>query len=469
MKVKFLYLHSGGGTLSTHAKLVSAIITQMGALMHMPSSPWDLPELPKRILNAFKTTVAPFPKETLGISENAKTILQGRTVVIQKDDYLECFKFLRNGEDYAHFSQEYSVSLVLNDVKNVFKSKFIKPLGVYAFRSFPKQLEQHKDKLTGDSPAYVFHYKAEPGKYDYLQNLSKEKYIEARSICLTDAAKLVKLGIYPDAAPLFHNEGQNRRYVILVDLLVKSIRKSVGFTLFSPAGGAGRLDQPFTKIEFPNMTEIGLTDNRDAMTFHLKTDHQHSIRDMDQLGSSSAHFQQIEALARILLVDMLILEQRWRLDLDWQNTDQMKAFGDEIAQGLAYVFEGYTEKPRDKCLSFVRESGVDWSLAAKQIAFWVDTCPKGYPGWIAQNKVPGNLYEEDTKVFVDVIQAKNFNPNTGYSTNGNQDIGLYNGPLALTEFEKSMHLLVFALGLAEPLEKIKPPISYSRTDDHWYF
>jgi hypothetical protein len=36
-------------------------------------------------------------------------------------------------------------------------------------------------------------------------------------------------------------------------------------------------------------------------------------------------------------------------------------------------------------------------------------------------------------------------------TNAEQDIGLYNGPLALTEFEKALHLLFNCIALAEPL------------------
>lgn len=451
MKVKYLYIFPRGGTISSHAKLAMTLIEHIGALSHIPNKLDSLQIDNQRILRAFQAVIPPIPMSTLEIPTTAQILKYGRTLVLDNKDHLECYKFLYPGENYSHFSQEYSVSRELHQTRKIFKSQFIEPLGIYAVRKLPEAFDIYKSSFPGNQPAYVFHYKSKQGKYDYLQNLPPEKYVKARGVCLHDSAKLVKMGIYPDSAPLFHNEGQNRRYVILVDLLVKTLLKNPDDNYFTPAGGAGRLDQPFPKVQFPNLTEIGLTDVRDAITFHLQSENKHFIQDMRQLREDSIFFQQMEALARVLLVDLLILVERWKATLDWQSDNLMAIFGDEIAQGIAHIFEGYTDKIHNECLNLIKKSGIDWTLTAKQVAFWLDAGPNGYPSWLAQNKIPDGLYEKTTKVVVDIYGAKNFHPETGCMTNGHQDIGLYNGPLALTEFEKAMYLLVIAIGLAEPL------------------
>ena len=65
--------------------------------------------------------------------------------------------------------------------------------------------------------------------------------------------------------------------------------------------------------------------------------------------------------------------------------------------------------------------------------------PQGYIQWAAQGRVPEGLYEESTTVLVNVLNARNFDPEKGFQSNGSQDIGPFNGPLACTEFEKAAY------------------------------
>lgn len=462
MKVKKIYIQSGGGTLSTHAKFIEPLLKNMGKLLHVPRFTMDMPEWQQKIMKAFDEHVPPVPKETLDIPADAKVRLHGRTVVVDKGKECEGFKFLQKGEDYEYFAQEQSVSKALNEAAGYFKSRFIKPIGVYAIKKLPQALDKYKDKLTDGGPAYVFHYTAESGKFKYLQDLPAEQFAASREVCLHDATKLEKMGIYPDLG-LYHNKQMGRLYVLLVDLLARLSRDHSEFSEFSPAGGAGRVEEPFAKMRYPNMTETGLTDHRDARRLNGWGEHGFMARDMHNLDkdkSGGVYFHQMEALSKGLLTDILVLAEQYMNDgaLRWRDKPLMQKLGLDLAKGFAHKISTYSDQPYDKSLRSVLGNGIDWTLAATQIAFWVDTNPDdGYPAWLARGKVPEEIYEKGTEVIVDASKAKNFDPVNGTTTNGNLDIGLYNGPLALSEFEKALHLLFNPIALAEPLSPPPPP------------
>ena len=74
-------------------------------------------------------------------------------------------------------------------------------------------------------------------------------------------------------ASLFHNDKTKRKYVLLIDL-VNEIRQTYhgNPVTGSIGGGAGRVDQAFAKIKFPNMRETGLADLRDANVLYYEQD-----------------------------------------------------------------------------------------------------------------------------------------------------------------------------------------------------
>jgi hypothetical protein len=324
----------------------------------------------------------------------------------------------------------------------------------------PSALAHYKQQLAEDQPVIVYHYKALPETFEYLQDLPPEKYAAARSRSLHDAAKMIHMGVYPDLAAMFHNDQQDRKYILLVDLMVHLIHRSQ-YSGFTPMGGAGRLEQPFAKTRFPNMRASGLTDLRDASLLYDgyggENSLSHKVKNIGELGgthkSATRYFYQMHALSSVLLVDMLIQSQRYINfgHFDWQNDALMQQFGDELAEGFAHVTSSYSEQLYEKSLHFALQCGINWIRASRQIAFWLDKGPNGYPAWVAQGKIPNGLYEDGVVVTIDVSKAKNFDPARGFSSDGHQDIGAYNGPLALTEFEKAMYLLFNAVALAEPL------------------
>ena len=166
-------------------------------------------------------------------------------------------------------------------------------------------------KLTENEISMVFHYQASTEVFKYLQDLSEEEYVPGRYRSLNDASKMIRLGIYPDLAALFHNRQNSRLYILLVDLLVPILDGND----FRPRGGAGRLGEAFN-LDFPNERASGLTDLRDA--WHIwKKNPQHLTTEFKDLPyhdykDSKKFFLQMHALSRVLLIDMLILIERYK-------------------------------------------------------------------------------------------------------------------------------------------------------------
>ncbi len=466
MNAKNIYIQPGGGSITTYGKIISLLMTRMGKLLQLPKYEMDLPRWHQKLLDAFHARVPPIPLETLNIPDNATVKILGRTAIVTSAAGCDAFKFLGTGEKYDYFSQEHSVCKAFNEITDKFKSQIIKPLGVYAVKRLPSVLGRQQQ---GDQPGYVFHYQASPETFVYLQNVPAEKYTESRSRTLHDAAKLVRLGIYPDLAALFHSQQKSRRHVLLVDVMARLIREQNEISLFRPAGGSGSLENPLEKTRYPNARQTGMTDLRDACQYYGlgrdsiwgKIKDMHNLYNMEAAGVS--YFYQMEALSNIMLVDMLILAERYmnQGDFQWKDDLLMQKFGLELADGFARLTASYSEQQYEQAYKFALECGIDWTRAARQIAFWLDTGPEGYPSWVAKGQLPPGLYEESIKVHVDVSKAGNFEGQDGFGTKGNLDIGIDKGPLALDQFEKAAHLLFNTVALAEPMTPPPRTVQFS--------
>ncbi len=458
MKANMILIQPGGGSTADYGKIVFLLMKNMGEINHLQGFYHKLPKWHKKLIKAFHKLVPPIPVETLNIPEHANIFSVGRTVVVKSGTACDAFKFLKPGEKYEYFAQEHSVCEALQAIAEQFKSIVIQPHGVYAVKQLPPAFHAHQHQLGGGMKnKFVFHYKAHPQTYEYLQTLPAEKYRDARITMLHDAVRLIRLGIYPDLAALFHNHRQSRRYILLVDLMVCIMREQTGANMFNPAGGAGRLETPFDKIEYPNARLTGMTDWRDAALYYGYEDVADRLTDMKGLGGRDKgivkYFYQMNALSGVFLIDTLILATRAikEDELQWQSPTLNQKFGRELAEGFAFLSAFYSGQPHEQSMQFALHCGIDWTLAAKQIAFWLDTGSHGYPSWVVQGKVPPDLYDKSIHVQVNVTQGKNFDKEHGFRTNGKQDIGSYNGPLALDELEKAAHLLFIGVALAEPL------------------
>ncbi len=467
MHAKAISILPGGGAKTNYGITIFPLMQKMGDLLQLPSYSHHLPVWHRTLLDAFKERIRPIPTETLQIPDCASVRLYGRTAVVTSENGCHAFKFLRQGEKYDYFAQEHSVCQAFRAIAEQFNSLIIDPVGVYAVRQLPLALHPFQQELGGLNHRFVFHYKAHPDTYVYLQDVPAEKYGEAREKTLHEAAKLIQLGIYPDLAAMFHNHQQSRRYVLLVDVMVRLIHNSTPDSMFKPAGGAGRLETPFVKTKYPNARLTGMTDLRDALLYYGEGNMvKDSIEDMRGVGfkdrGTVKYFYQMNALSSVLLIDMLILAERYMKEgsLQWTNEAMNERFGRELAEGFAYLFASYSGQEQQPSLRFALQSGIDWTRAARQIAFWLDTGDEGYPAWVDRKQVPPGLYEDHIDIEVDMTRALNFDRPNGFRTNGSQDIGVYNGPLALDQFEKAMHLLFNAIALREPLKDSQESVRF---------
>lgn len=468
MKFKHIDIRPGGSTQTTYAKFASRLISPFKDFLQLPEYEGGCPAMYKKMYRAFEKHVPPTPLETLPIEDNSQIRLLNRTVIVTTEAGCAAFKFLKEGEKYAYFAQEHSVCEAFHTIADQFKSEFIQPLGVYAVKQLPAAFRPFLDQLPGNEPAFVFHYKASPETFLYLQDLPAEKYAEGRIRSLHDAAKMVRMGIYPDLAALSHTQ-VGRKYIPLLDLMLKLQSSS---SQFYAAGGGGSLKDPFDKTKYPNMRQTGLTDLRDATYLYgnYKNNPSSSAKDMNGFGNTDKgdirYFHQMNGLSNVLLVDMVILAERYLNEgnLQWQNELMNERLGGELADGFAQVFSAYAEQNYEDCLHFTLLCGIDWVSAARQIAFWLDTGPEGYPAWVVQGKIPPGIYDEEIKVDVNVTEANNFSPSQGFRTNAGLDIGCETGPLALVEFEKAMYLTFSIVAMAEPLSPPPPP-----REDFFYF
>ncbi|MBM3191568.1 MAG: hypothetical protein FJZ63_02785 [Chlamydiae bacterium] len=456
MKTEAIYLVGGGGVEATYADFIYASLNNLGYLQELQHK--ALSQGVATLQTSFHRAVAPIPRETLEIVPQATLSLVGRTIVCQTSpEEADAYKFLKPSEKYNYFSEEHSVSEAFGNLSQTFQSRFIKPVAIYSLKKLPQAFEVFKDRLpfTGEY-SYLFHYKAHPSTFIYLQNIEDDAdFHKARQTILHDGAKMLAFDIYPHSN-LFHNDSTQRGYILLVDLALRI--SDVLLPTFSPGGGAGRLDQAFSKLAFPNQRASGWTDLRDADVGCHSPPPYAQIADLKDVRRSRLLyrncFYRLHGLSMMLLEDMLFLAQRLQKQekLRWNNPQHMEAFSLQLLEGFATLSASYANKPLEDYKTFAAHCGIDWIRAARQIAFWLDTSENGYPDYIAQDKLPEGLYEASAQIFIDHTTMKNFTKEQGFSTEGHQDIGPFNGPAALTEFEKIAHLLFVALMLAEPLQ-----------------
>lgn len=425
MRLKTVDFKYGGNSISNYAKCV---IHLMGPLAKQKIGESSLTQ---HFSNAIQTTIVPTPLESFSIPEGAKIKVLGRTAIIEGEEECQAYKFFKKGETYSHYAQEIPVTQTFNDHAGIFQSPFIKPLGVYAVKQLPQELLDR----GFENNSVVFKYRADPKTFVYLQDVSEDQFPRSRLLCIQDAVEMIRLDIYPDLAALFHNQEQSRQYSLLIDLFI--------FEGVSP-GGSGRLEKPFSKIRYPNMRQSGLTDLRDATlkSFDFLKGYYNEQRIDFPL------MYRLQALSNLMLVDMLLLVERSSKEspLDWQNEALMSSLGEELAQGFASILSSYAKIPHAESFHFALKCGIDWTRAARQISFWSNTSPNGYPSWLKQGRIPSTLYEKGVVTSVDPFTSPNFDLETGImSTDGEHDFGLYNGPSGIEEFTKAAYLLYLAI------------------------
>ncbi|MDP1879457.1 MAG: hypothetical protein Q8K60_00790 [Parachlamydiaceae bacterium] len=447
MTLRSIKIKHGGGSVSTYAKLIDAFIaknTQREKLIKSPECEINKP---------FYEKLIPSPIESLEINEHAIITSLNRTIYVTLNEQTEAFKFLKVEENYDHFSQEFSVTSFFRQ-QNQFKSEFHKPKGIYLLNQIPDSFKPYLNNIKQSSYYIIYHYTPPSvDQFVYLQNADNFKF--SRQICLADTVNMIALGIAPELGELFHSYASKRKYILFIDLAQKIASLSISTT-----GGAGRLDQAFFKSKWSNMRKTGLTDLRDVYLFrHEKFDQYtkefNGCIEINKNIKSTLIFKEMMFLGNLLLIDMLVLTTRYidNKKLDWTDEPFIQTFSEELLEGFTIIMSNFLKKPETECVEFCRKCGVDWLKAARQIAFWCDESDKGFCSYLKNEEIPKEIYGED--VFVDVKNKKevwgasgqknNLTEDFHLQTNGHQDIGCFNGPLGLTEFERIAHLLYFVV------------------------
>ncbi len=158
----------------------------------------------------------------------------------------------------------------------------------------------------------------------------------------------------------------------------------------------------------------------------------------------------MSAAAKMTLVDALLLIDR--LDkqnrLDWQDEVVVSEFANDLKQGHIWLLHSITGRSEEQCKKFADEGPVNWERCAKQMIFWLQATEDGYVGALKKKEIPQGLYDPQTQIFIRLDDADNYDEHQGFRTNGERDIGCFNGPLGLLEFEKLCYVTaVFATGL----------------------
>lgn len=428
-------IRGGGGHLKhSHALFTAPLIPKLSTYHVIPDE--DLND------SYYKSI---FPKLSPSLTIAGKITRLGRTLLIDGNDAITACKFHHNsGWDKQHeslkkFCGEHPVTEAFKKSENIFKSKIAKPIEVALYQSIDIQDKTLATEFP-DKNAVIYVYQATEASFKYLgAELESIQFNNSRKICLHDAAMQILRGIYPDLVALFHNTETQRSYLPLIDLIRANHE-------INQSEGAGRIDAYDEKIRYPNLRESGsLVDLKDAVLLKDALKEARKIStDFTYEGEGAATLLQMNALARLMLVDMLILcERLLKLKkLNWSDDGLCKELAEELKIGFSYLMHVYTKENEASCLRFTEQCGIDLDRMSKQCSFWLNTDKEeGYRAWIVKNTIPNGLYDPNMILTVDVQSIPNFDPDKGFSHNSvGHDLGAFNGALPLTEFQKALYI-----------------------------
>ncbi len=371
--------------------------------------------------------------------------MKGRTLVVPEkgSEFFEGFKFLRNDESPDVFFKEFYMTKCFREAGEC-KSSLPTPIEIFVLQNIPDWLRETDIFDPEQQEVVVYHYRARCGYFTYLydRNLIDFERDRGRYFFCYDFGIEIARGYFCVPGEYFHNEKNARLYQPLVDYTKLSFLVQDGL----PPQGAGRLDNIFEKLCYPNGGKWGRRDVGDGiliedllLNFNLES--KDFKNDSSLINIDPELYFTMNAMAKVLLTDALL--QLKRLDdqnlIDWEDKKTVVKFASILKNGPIWLLEGYLQKSKEECESFICSGAIDWELAARQLLFWSQTNERGYPGYVAQGIMPPGLYPPGTPV--EIINAKyalNFDEILGFNTNGKKDIGCHNGPLACIEFEKSL-------------------------------
>ena len=384
--------------------------------------------------------------EALKVYSKEHHTIRGRSIEVrpsQKESLYDVYKFITFEETEEDFIREFYMTRCFTSEEK-YLSKLHTPIKIFYLNKLPEWIENIPIVRNQDS-ILVYHYKASEGYSTYLHNpnISDPDRKKARFHFCRDYGLEIREGYYAVPADLFHNENDKRIYHILVDHTQLAIQVQYG----ARKQGAGRLDKWYDAVKYPNGGLLGRRDVGDGV---LRENAVNSFFSQNPPEVGTENYLEMDALAKVILVDALLTLRRYKDQnrLNWQDIDFVNEFAETLQECQIWLLMGYLNQSYEKCHAFVNSGAIDYVLAAKQLIFWTQTDLEGYPKNIQAGTIPEEIYPDVP--IVEAFMAKfalNFNPLNGFGKNEMPDIGAFNGPLACTEFEKSIFWITFvALG-----------------------
>lgn len=339
-----------------------------------------------------------------------------------------------------------------------------RPIGCYAVKQLPGFIkEKMGDEIKpGEDERYrLYHYEAPPAYFLYLhQSMGHgidDNFIQAIDRCMAIRVAEMKQGLMPVTADIWHNRFAKLRFVPLADLLAR--RRAFN-------SGTGRLSTGFTNWEYPNERWEGPADRGDITLLseilnerekpqpgrfekRLKNPVTDYISDLSQEKcGSQPQFYLLDALSQLYMTySMLGIYLLYKEgQVNWQQPEKYGVMADYLKHVFQKLFVLYSEDQEG-------EPEADWTLMARQISFWVDNSPEtGYYEWVKEGKLPEELFP-NMKVSVQAgkyylspeYKGKDQFFREGLGTCEQSipiplpDFGYWAGPLAWTEFERSLY------------------------------
>ncbi len=421
------------------------------------------PEFTKKIQIAYTQTFSAIPtiESILELNKESEKIhtRYGRVITLNKPGKkrITGYKFQRVDEAKEAFIREFFMTQCFAEHPD-YRSTLPKPIGVFILKKTPDWILENTIKIIAEG-ALVYQFETISDYYEYLgtSTLSLEKTEQGRNRFAYDSGLEIREQYFADPAPLFHNS--DRKYQILTNLTLLAEASR----LKMPKPGAGRIDKVFKSVEFPNGGALGRRDIGDGMLKEMllkdpSLETSYFTKDSSFICIPPEYYFEMNALAKVILVDTILLLKRYKeMNLiDWKNHERVWEFASYLKECQVNLLQGYLKKDRKICADFIESGAIDWMSAARQLLFWSQTDEEGYPGYLKEGILPDGLYPPETITSaIFAKHSKNFDPEKGFITDGEADLGAFNGPLACPEFELSIYWTTFtAVCVALDLEEI---------------
>lgn len=444
MTLEQLDLFPGKGSKTGCGNFIASLLRNMKDLLHVPKYKHNLDKNQRDLISVIDEEVVPTFKERLSINPEHPSTLIKRTLVVKTPEGLDFFK-VADQKRWKRINREYRISKFFHESTHFkFRSQLLKPQGLHVVQNLPPLLKSLSKE--GKGPLVVFHYRNIPDSLKGIEELRGEEFMEASNKCLTDAGKMIRLGMLPNWSSLHPKDEGSKSHLFLLHLLLTVTDKGLyhSHTTLKSICQA-KIDPKFASKQTTDLRKSGLV-------CFGKADH---FWNTNYVNYHDEKIYVIMAnLSRIYLMNIMHVANPYlRLGkLNWNDQKLMFNFGLCMAGAFAMITEGYADKAYKDCYRFVQGCGINWTRAATQFAFWVDEGPNGYQQWIKANKLPPGLYEEGVQTYINAENSLEFLKNMDRS------------PTVLTELEKAMHLFFFTILWAEPLE---PPAK--EKEEHQFY